>query len=337
MSNFLNDPSQSNYYNYEAYNLLKMLDNNKQIILHDGIKNDIENNPLYVNFISKFEEVKEHFKTYNDLSVNIKYKAKEEIDYRRWCLRNRLFLNSMNDITDAMVAAQDILQFPNHVVKIGEGPYFSSAFSDIKNRFCKARYMFYLALNKTYPKWLENDLYLTDTLDYVDFSTSTEILKVSFRLCFSILDSLTSLMNEYFECGSEKPFFKPSWIRKNFANTNNPFIDALYWLACDLTDNSNIKNWKAPNPSARNIRILRNNFEHNWVRISQESNSLWLNKHDYAQIISRNTLELETLSMFKYTRSAILYFTFAVTVNERIKNNKDKLVVSGQAPIYNSY
>lgn len=337
LSQFLNDPSHSGYYNYEAYNLLKTLYNNKDIILHEEIKNDIENNPLYVNFISKFEEVKQYYKTYKQLSICIKYKSSEENKYRRWCLKNKLFLNSMNDITDELVAAQDILQFPNYVVKIGEGPYLSSAFSDIKNRFCKARYMFYSALHKEYPKWLENNLYLTDTLDYVDFSTSTEELKVAFRLCFSILDSLASLMNEYFELNSEKPFFKPSWIRNNCANINNPFIDALYWLACDLTDNSNIKNWKAPNPSASNIRILRNNFEHKWVRISQKSNSLWLNNKDYAQTISRETLELETLSIFKYTRSAILYFTFAVTINEKNKNNNNELIVFGQAPIYRHF
>lgn len=337
LSQFLNDPSHSDYYNYEAYNLLKMLCDNKDNILHPGIRNDITNNPISLEFIKRFDEVKAQFETYKELSANIKYKNIEELNYRKWCLKNKLFLNPMNDITDELVAAQDILQFPNYIVKIGEGPFFSSAFSDIKNRFCKARYMFFTALNKKYPKWLEDDLYLTDTLDYVDFSTSTEDMKVSFRLCFSILDSLASLVNKYFEIDSDKPFFKPSWIKNNLAYLKNPFIDALYWLSCDLIDNSSIKNWKAPNPSSSTIRILRNNFEHNWVRISDRPNSVWTGNHDYAQTISRETLEFQTLSMFKYTRSAILYFTFAVTINEEGKYNSDKPIPSIDVPICNHF
>ena len=91
-------------------------------------------------------------------------------------------------------------------------------------------------------------------------------------------------MQEYFEIHNKNNSeFKPRWIQENFRNIQNPFIDALYWLACDLTDISkDSKKWKAPNPDAGILRRLRNDLEHNWVRIAKYGHSTWLGKHDYA-------------------------------------------------------
>lgn len=336
LSQFLNDPGHAEYYNFEAYKLLKSLYDNKDNILHDGIKNDLDNAPQISNFLKWGKDVEKHFKSYKDLSADIHYKDKKEELYREWCLENRFFLNTMNDITKERVAAKDILQFPNYVVNAGEGPFLSAAFSDIKNRFCKARYLAYCSLNCKAPEWLEKELYLTDTLDYVDFSTDTEYLKIAFRLCFSVLDSIATLMNNYFEIYDDNSSFSSRWIKQNLSHKHNPFIDALYWLSCDLTDIEKKKAWKAPNPNAACLRILRNDLEHNWIRVAEHPHSVWTGEHDYARTIRKDELEAITLEIFRYTRSAILYLTFAIQVNETQREPKGK-TASFESPIYEAF
>ena len=335
LAQFLNDEECSIHYNLKSYELIKSLYNNKEHILHKKIKNDLCNNAAINKLIDWGDNVNQDFRTYKKLMEKVSYVNKEELLYRQWCLDNLLFLNPINDIANTLIAAKDSLQFPNYIVEAGEGPFFSSAFSDIKNRYCKARYLFYCALNQVYPDWLENELYLTDTLDYVDYSTNTENFKIAFRLCFSILDSLAMLMNQYFEINDDKCSFTSNWIRQKCCHLETPFIDALYWLSCDLTDISKIKDWKAPNPNAACLKILRNDLEHNWVRIADYPHSVWNNKHDYANIITKNDLKVATKEIFRYTRSAILYFIFAVTVHEKFKNIPQEKTIQIEAPIYN--
>lgn len=333
LSKYLNEEGHAFYYQYEAYNLLNLLKENEEKILHCGIKEDINNNRNILDILKWGENNNKFIKSYKQLSYNIKFKSNFEEQYKRWCAQNVLFLNPMNDITSELFVTQDILQFPNYIVRVGEGPFYSSAFSDIKNRFCKARYILYCGLYKKYPKWIDDNLYLTDTLDYVDFSTNTEYIKIAFRLCFSILDSITSLMNQYFDIKDKKCSFNSLWIKNKLYCIKNPFIYALYWLSCDLTDINSSSEWNAPNPNASKLRILRNDLEHNWIRIAESNHSIWNKTHDYSIICSKEELKNYTLEIFRYTRSAILYLTFAVTYNEQQKNISHFLPV--ETPLYN--
>lgn len=151
LAKFLNDPGHSYYYNMEAYKLLNSLYNCKENILHNGIKNDLTTNQEITELLQWGKEESPNIKPFKELSANIKYDTNEELQYRKWCLKNTLFLNPMNDITTELMAAKDILQFPNYIVDIGEGPFYSAAFSDIKNRFCKARFLAYNGFKKEYP------------------------------------------------------------------------------------------------------------------------------------------------------------------------------------------
>ena len=42
----------------------------------------------------------------------------EEQAYREWCLNEGLFLNPLNDVSTASVAAQDVLHLPNHTAPL---------------------------------------------------------------------------------------------------------------------------------------------------------------------------------------------------------------------------
>lgn len=333
LSCYLNDSGHSDYYLLTAYQLIKYLRINADKIEHPGVQHEIINSKKINDFIAYVDIAQNKLKPLSELWSDKNYKSEEKI-YRKWCLDNNLFLNDLNDITKTWVAAQDILQFPNYIVKINDGPFYSAAFSDLKSRYCYARHLAFRGFFDIYPNYERKDLYLTDTLDYVEYSGSVENLKVAIRLCFSILDSLASLMNQYFEIKNKKSSFSPSWIQKNFKEIKNPFIDALYWISCDLFDSSKIHHWQAPNPNASDLRILRNDMEHNWVRISEFESVPWDTANDYANTISKDQLKKATLEIFKYVRSSLLYLVFAVKFNEEHKKVKSKFVPSIEIPIY---
>ena len=147
-------------------------------------------------------------------------------------------------------------------------------------------------------------------------------------------------MNNYFEINCKsKCYFNPSWIRKSFSNIQNPYIDALYWLSCDLTDTDNIEDWNAPNPSASILRKLRNDLEHNWVRISEATHTIWLGEHDYAFTCTLEQLSTAAIEVFRYVRTATIYFVLAVKYNEDLKNqnNKEEFCPAMETPTYYNY
>ena len=48
--------------------------------------------------------------------------SEQEIQYRQWCLTNKLFLNPFNDLGIIPIAAQDVFSVPSIVTGIDEGP-----------------------------------------------------------------------------------------------------------------------------------------------------------------------------------------------------------------------
>lgn len=338
LKDLLSEQSASIHYSYYAYNLIDKLNANQEKITHTGIKNCMEKEAWVKNLLKWGSSVKLEYEKLNEQLNSIQYDNLEQKIYYSWCGQNKLFLNPINDVRTDIPAFEDTIQFPNYVVKIGEGPYYSAAFSDIKNRFCKARYLLFNALNNPFPDWLEKGLNLTTVLEYEDYSTNTEFIKVAIKLAFSTLDSLAALMKNYFEIDCKgKCYFNPSWIRKSFSNIQNPYIDALYWLSCDLTDTDNIEDWNAPNPSAGILRKLRNDLEHNWVRISEATHTIWLGEHDYAMTCTLEQISTAALEVFRYVRTALIYFVLAVQFNEKLKNEKESegLCVTMETPTYN--
>lgn len=191
-------------------------------------------------------------------------------------------------------------------------------------------------MHEKYPNWLEKDLYSTSSLDLVDFSTNPENIKMAFKLCFGILDSIVVLLDKYFETNyNGNIYFKPTCLQKFFQNIQNPYIDALFWLSYDLTDSSKLKDWQVPNPDAYILRILRNNLEHGWVRISETNLNIWKRKHDYAKSITKEELEVTAMEVFRYTRCAIMYLIFAVTYNEKFRNlDNHEIIANMEVPQY---
>ena len=325
VSHWLNDPDHVNCYLLEAYSLLSDLQSNLTKTTHPGVIETMNDDPQIAR-VMKFGRSKSQTEIDWDKNLGCPDYSEDEKNYRSWCLKNRLFVNPLNDITQEWIADQDILKFPDYVVNAGEGPYFSAAFSSLKREYCFARFLAYEGINGIHPEYENTKMFLTDTLDGERYEGHTEKVKTAFRICFSVLDSLAMLLNKYFERNRKEASFTSNWIRKNLKDEENPFIDALYWLSCDLTDTSSIpkEKWKAPNPDSSKIRRMRNALEHSWVRVTKESSAIWNDKNDYAYIVTPNELEKNTISVLKLVRCAMIYFCLAVKYEEDKKREANR-------------
>ena len=330
----IEDTGHANYYLFEAYKIYKDLKTRENLIGHPDIKQAIKNNDAINNFLKNGDKNFASIKELKDICSNPTYEQDEK-NYRKWCLNNCLFLNHLNDITNTWVTDQDILQFPTHTTNLLDGPFWATAFSSIKREFCFSRFLLYEGLHDVHPEFENQRMFLTDTLDYVSYSGSIEKIKTSIRVLFSLFDSLYGLMNHYFnESPKGDNLFNGRNIKSNFGHFNNPYINSLYWLACDLTDNDHISSeyWYAPNPSAKHLRKLRNSLEHGWVRIA-ESKPPWNNKLDYAEVFSIIQLKKMALELAMLGRSAILYFVLAVKHNETSKECDKIRSIAHSTPI----
>lgn len=235
LSFYQNDLSHTQLYQYEAYVLFRDLRDKSDQITHPRVVDTIQNEGQVLSLLEFGDQNFEALNGWQNEYDGNSYQEDEKL-YRKWCLKNGLFANPINDLTNQWVADQDILQFPNHVVGVKEGPYFSAAFSALKREYCFARFMAFEGIHDMHSEYEEKKLFVTDTLDYVYYGGNVEKIKTAFRICFSVFDSLASLMNVYFDCNAKSAAFSSRWIRENLKEEDNHFIDALYWLACDLTD-----------------------------------------------------------------------------------------------------
>jgi hypothetical protein len=341
LSNYLYDEEHTHYYQLYAYNYAKKLIA-KETIYHDGIRDSVrsDSNSIIGRFL---RHVKNTFDPDPDLlhhSYSPKY-SKEEKKYRAWCKDNILFINPLNDLEAAWVVDHDVLNFPTYSTPIFEGPYLSASFSSIKNEYCYCRHLFYEGINKKYTKFTDKDKYLTNTLDGVIYEGHIEKIKNALKSCFSVLDKISRLLDKYYELNSSNIAFNRQWFdrQKMLRDQQNPFLTALFWLSKDFSQHD--KDQRRPSywldDSAFEVRELRNELEHGWVRVvDPESDSVapWKKYHDYAYTITSSDLSDKGLYVLKQTRNALMYLCLAINFTEKFKTKDGKTVtVSNQVPL----
>lgn len=336
-SHWLNDESHCILFQYEAYRQAKELERHEKETDHPFVLSALGPGGELRALIEHGDENFSSLQNWQD-ECQPSTHSEGEMSYRQWCLKHRLFANPLILLTDRWIAAKDVLQFPNHVVKVGEGPFLSAAFSSIKREYCFARLLAYEGANGIHPSWENDELFLTDTLDSVHLDGATEKLKTSLRVCFGVFDSLAFLLNRYFQRGAAVSEFRPRWIKENLGHIDNPFLSSLYWLACDLSDTSKIPAgiWKAPQAELSEIRKLRNAVEHGWLRIAVGTPGIWHSDSDFAETITPSELKRLVLLTLRVTRSALVYLTQAVKFHENHQPKDPSLVIPIPAPLLDS-
>jgi hypothetical protein len=264
------------------------------------------------------------FKKYDDY---YKGKEDEEIEYRRWCAENRLFINPLNDVFTESVVSNDYLFTPSMILRFDEKPVYHSLFNQLKQEFVSARFLFYEALNENEPYFSDKDVTLMDTLDYSVYSLTLEQIKVTFRICYSLFDKIAYFINLYLKLGhdSNRVNFRNIWYKKlekkngldnNLSITKNWAMRGLFWLSKDLYEkefDSSIE------PDAKEIAILRNFMEHKSFKIIESFNNGWSEKTETFEI-DRSLFYDKTFKLLKLSRSALMYLSFLIFDEERERN-----------------
>jgi hypothetical protein len=257
-------------------------------------------------------------------------RGKKEREYRQWCLGNRLFLNSLNDIGPYPIAAQDILTLPSLTIHIDDGPDLPVVihyFNLIKQEFCSARYALYEGLVYEGVHFSDRKVLLYNTLDYPAHGFAVERIKMAFRGAYAVFDKLAFLLNVYLDMKhSERHVnFRNVWLTSKrdlhpALNTlKNWPLRGLFWLSKDIFESSFRESTE---PDSKDLYELRNHLEHKFVSVHDgfyravSPNRMETPKTGIFDI-SVDDLVRKTLRQVKLARSAIIYLSLAIHVEEK--------------------
>lgn len=285
-------------------------------------------------FIERKKDIEKNFDPHeygkNPLKEYSLGDSQEEINYRQWCLKKRLFLNPMNDLGTQSWVAQDVLNLPTIVHKKN----YLGCFNQIKREFITSRFMLWEGISSPSkePHFSDKEMNLYDTLDSPAYSLAHEKIKISFRVSYSIFDKIAFFLDDYFglDMPKERINFLSIWRNKNgktnsftlknqFANSHNTMLRALYCLSKDIhMADSRVKN--TIDPYAEELRTIRNFIEHRYLKLhtigSGEGASI---EDELAHSINVNDFSFLAERLLHKVRSAMIYLVGAIYTEEYFK------------------
>lgn len=279
-----------------------------------------------IQYLDDFKEYKNYYKGI----------SKVETEYRQWSSKNRLFINPLNDVLLESIVAIDYLFVPSMVLGFDEKPIYQIIFNQLKQEYVSARYLFYESLLPLKAHFSDKGVVLMDALDYADYSLALEKTKISFRMCFSLFDKMSYLLNLYLKLGHDqnRVSFRTLWyvngdknngLKKELSITKNWPLRGLFWLSKDLDE----KEFDSPiEPEAKEIATIRNYLEHKSFKIVDVIDPYWTPGSETYQI-RRSLFYEKSLKILKLSRSALIYLSFLIYIEEkqRSKNRGDKFVM----------
>ena len=261
--------------------------------------------------------------------------SEDEIAYRKWCLKECLFLNPLNDLELCSVAARDVLMLPTIVTRVDEGPNHLGFYNQMKQEFVSARYIYYEGLRSQSAHYSDREVMLYDTLDYPCYSLAVEKIKVAFRAAYSLLDKTSYFLNDYLKLGiAERDVnFKTFWyaardkkkgLRSEFQKCENWPLRGLFWLSQDLYNDSPGFRGHVE-PQAQKLYEIRQHLEHKYLKLHEhgtpDSSSDIKGQDDTLALrIGRKDFEVKTLQLLKMVRASLIYLSLAVHQEERSRN-----------------
>ena len=251
--------------------------------------------------------------------------TEEERLYRRWCLRERLFLNPLNEAYTDSVAATDVLHLPSHTYRIEEAPRFPAYYNLMKQEYISARYRLYRVTHEDDPDFLMRNVLMLDSGEGQALGHYTENLRSAFRSAYAMFDKIGLFLNDYFQLGleprnvtfrgvwSKKPNSPVFEIRPMFKGHPNWPLRGLYFLSKDLFDNA-FK--EVSEPDAANLARLRQQVEHRFLSVQQFPDGESTETH---WLISIGDFQDKTLRLLKMAREALIYVSLAMHREEALR------------------
>ncbi len=272
-----------------------------------------------------------------NLDIGSLGKSKREIEYRTWCLNNQLFLNPLNDICMESIASNDCLLLPSMTLEFDQSPVYQTIYNQLKQEYVSSRFLLYEGINHKGLHFSDRKNLLMDTLDNATYSFSIEKIKIAFRVCYSLLDKIGYILNDYLELGltSQNVSFRKIWyIYKNnnpielnpkITSSHNWAFRGLFWLSKDLYEKHDIVFLSSLEPEAQELADIRNFIEHKSFKTVEHGDSELVD-NDLTFLISRNKFEIKTLKLFKLVRAAMIYLSLGINLEEQKKSNDEPIL-----------
>ena len=261
----------------------------------------------------------------------------EERAYRAWCLRERLFINPLNDLGPLPIAARDILTLPSLTTTSSSArmPPVIGFFNQMKQEFVSARYQFYDGLHSDGVHFSDRGVLLYNTLDYPAYGLAVEKMRTAFRIAYSVFDKIGFFLNAYLGIGREpqdvsfrrvwyKPKSKKYVLAPRFATHPNWPLRGLFWLARDIFEDDFRL---VTEPDAEDIAANRNHLEHRYLQVHENldrstpvEDSTDDDTKGLARALSREEFATSTLRLLQLVRGALIYLSLAVHREESAKS-----------------
>lgn len=255
-----------------------------------------------------------------------------ERDYRNWCLRNRLFLNPINDLGSHAAAASDDVVLPPISERLGDRPGrftpppIVGFFNQLKQEFASARFMLHEGLNSTTDHFSDRGVRLFDTLDFPQHSLSSERVRTAFRVGYSLLDKVAFFIDHFWQLrkDTKQISFRNVWMVEGkprlldrFCACPNWPLRGLYWISKELFDEQ-LK--QTTSSDARELHDIRNALEHRYIQVHEGWARSFASTPPAADglgiSIASDVLEAKALRVMKIARSALIHLALAVGVEE---------------------
>jgi tetratricopeptide (TPR) repeat protein len=307
---------------------------------YEPVRDSFEDERKGIAALGDIPALREHVTSHNH-SLG---KSAAEKRYRSWCLRERVFINPLNDLGTPAIAAYDVLTLPSITESSPSHrpPAVIGFFNQMKQEFVSARYFYFEALNAKGVHFSDRRVLQYNTLDYPAYSMATEKMRASFRIAYSIFDKVSFFLNEYFALGHDerKVSFRSVWyepkgsprpLLARFSSCPNWPLRGLFWLSKDLFEEG-FRNVTEPDAAALNE--IRNHLEHKYLQLHMEGLGLASEQGVGAQIrhsISTDDFAARTLRLLKLVRGSLIYLSLAVHCEERLRasdGGEKKLVLS---------
>jgi len=192
----------------------------------------------------------------------------------------------------------------------------SSYLNQIKQDYISARFLLILGVyEKNNLNFVDKRVKIIDTLDGSVYNIYVQLIKISFKMFYDILDKLASLMNDYLSLRvpERQLAFHRIWysnkneLRKKIYRSNNLALNALYKIHKDFDDGD-----------YRNLREIRNSLTHRFLKIKKAP------LKENIKNITKKTLIAQTVKLSKIVRNAIIYLIYFIDMEERKKESNEK-------------
>lgn len=296
--------------------------------LHPEAREGFENLHIWLRKLITANFPDEYLKKHPDLN-NFDLGPDAQLkEYRLWCLKNKLYINPLNDLGAYSDASHDCLNMPTLVVPAKRAPVCINLYNQVKQEYATARYCYYISIEAYNLHFSDKDVPLVDTLEPIKYSYYVEQMKIAFRLAYSILDKIAFLLNDYLELDIKpnRVSFRTIWYENEqkkqlhsfFGNSDNWALRGLYWLSMDLYEKEGDFDLVLE-PDAKEVASIRNHIEHKGFKVVSDVSFLpdSYKVEDISYSISRTEFERKTLRLLKLTRAALIYVAIAVSHEEQ--------------------